>query len=316
MPTAYRLCSRRLRPMRERGSSSACRCMPMTSSARRCATTKSRRLSSLASTALMPSGSSMRLPISRWRSSSQEGPRRSPSLYRPGAMLRTPLTVFSSTGHVAADAAEALAQQAEGALLRLLLVQAEDVADLPERGGVDAVRQRARVAVDAAVGAVAGGDGAQKALRRAVAAGLRVGAGGEEAAVVVGAAGERLAPGGLAVRRDALALGHLLELLLREPPGDGAQQAVGPARARPVAPLEHVEEQQHALHGVRREAAAHVEERVREVVRHAPPRAGTPPGRGRSRAPRRPPRTWPRRCPAPPRARAARPRGTTCRARS
>ena len=103
---------------------------------------------------------------------------------------------------------------------------------------------------------------------RAVAAGLCVGAGGEEAAVVVRAAGERLAPGGLAVRRDALALGHLLEFLLREPPGDGAQQAVGPARARPVAPLEHVEEQQHALHGVRCEATAHVEERVREVVRH------------------------------------------------
>ena len=71
----------------------------------------------------------------------------------------------------------------------------------------------ARVAVGAAVVAVAGGDGAQEALRRAVAAGHRVGARREEAAVVVGAARQRLAPGRLAVRLDALALGHRLELL-------------------------------------------------------------------------------------------------------
>ena len=168
--------------------------------------------------------------------------------------------------HVAADAPEAFAQQAEGALLVLMLVEPEDLADLPERGGVDAVRQRARVAVDAAVRAVAGGDGAQKALRRAVAAGLRVGAGGEEAAVVVGAAGERLAPGRLAVRLDALALGHLLDLLLRELRGDRAQEPVGPGRARAVAALQHVEQEQHALHRVGREAAGDVEERVREEV--------------------------------------------------
>ena len=216
MPTAYRLCSRRLRPIRAPGSSSACRCMPITSSARRWATTKRRRLSSLASTALMPSGSATRVPISRSRSSSHAGPRGSPSRYSPGAMLRTPLTRLLEHGHVAADAAEPLAQQAERALALVLVVQAQDLADLPERGGVDAVRQQPCVAVGAAVVAVAGGDGAQEALDGAVTAGDRVGAGGEEAAVVVGAAGERLAPGRLAVRLDALALGHRLHLLRRE----------------------------------------------------------------------------------------------------
>ena len=107
---------------------------------------------------------------------------------------------------------------------------------------------------------------AQEALRRAVAAGDREGAGREEAAVVVGAARQALAPGRLAVGLDALALGHRLHLLGREPGGDGAQEAVAAAGARAVAAFEHVEQQQHPLHGLGRELAAHVEERVREVV--------------------------------------------------
>ena len=72
-------------------------------------------------------------------------------------------------GDLAADAPEALAQQPEGALASFLLVQAQDLADLPERGGVDAVREQPRVAVGAAVVAVAGGDGAEEALGGAVA---------------------------------------------------------------------------------------------------------------------------------------------------
>jgi hypothetical protein len=87
--------------------------------------------------------------------------------------------------HVAPDAPEPLAQQAEGAPAFVPVVQAQDLADLPERGGVDAVREQPGVAVGAAVVGVTVGDGAQELRRRAVAAGHRVGARGEEAAVVV-----------------------------------------------------------------------------------------------------------------------------------
>ena len=131
------------------------------------------------------------------------------------------------------------------------------------------MRERARVTVGAAVGAVAGGDGTQEALRGAVAPGLRVRARREQAAVVVRAAGERLAPRRLAVGLDALPLRHVAQLLLRQLAGDGAEEAVRAACARPVAPLQHIEEEQHALHRVGREPVGHVEERVCEVVSHA-----------------------------------------------
>ena len=169
-------------------------------------------------------------------------------------------------GHVAADAPEALAKQTEGTLLRLLLVQAQDLADAPERGGVDAVGQQPGVAVGAAVVAVAGRDGTHEALGRPVPAGDRVGARREQAAVIVGAAREPFAPGRLAVRLDAVALGHRPERLGRERRGDGAQQAVAAARPGAVAALQDVEEEEHALHRLRGEPPGHVEERVREVV--------------------------------------------------
>jgi hypothetical protein len=168
--------------------------------------------------------------------------------------------------HFAADAPEPLAQQPQGAPLLLLRVQAQDLADLPERGGVDAVRQQPGVAVGAAVVTVAGGDGGQEARRRAVASGHREGAGREQTAVVVGASCEALAPGRLPVGLDAPALGHRLHLLGSEPGGDGAQETVAAAGARPVAAFEDVEQQEHPLHGLRRELPAHVEQGVREVV--------------------------------------------------
>ena len=194
MPTAEMLCSRCVRVIRTRRSRSARRCMPMTSSARRWATTKRRRLSSLASTALMPWGRATRAPISSSRRASQAGPRGRRPGTGPGPCCAR-RGGSSEHRHLAADAPEALAQQTEGAPVLLPVVQSQDLPDLPEGRGVDAVRQQAGVAVGARVGAVAGRDGAQETLRRAVAAGDGVGARREEAAVVVGAAGERLAPG-------------------------------------------------------------------------------------------------------------------------
>ena len=117
-----------------------------------------------------------------------------------------------------------------------------------------------------AVVAVAGGHGVQEALRRAVSAGRGVRAGREQAAVVVRPAYERLAPGGVAVGLDAVALGHGPQLLRRERLDDRPQKPVAAAGAGAVAALEHVEQEQHALHRLGRQPPGHVEERVGDVV--------------------------------------------------
>ena len=137
----------------------------------------------------------------------------------------------------------------------------------------------------------------------------RVGAGHEQPAVVVRAA--RPAPCARAWRQrlEALALGHLLEPPRRELRHDVAQQAVGAHRARAVQGLQHVEQQQHSSTMSGGEAAGHVEQRVRQKVRHA----GLAQARhkvvdGLARRDR-PGRTWPHRCSRPPRAHGSRSSG-------
>jgi hypothetical protein len=145
--------------------------------------------------------------------------------------------------HVAADAPETLADELQRALARHRFVEAQDLAQPPEGGGVNAVREQARVAVGADRLALAARDGGEKALHGAVPGSDRVRAGHEEAAVIVGPAGEGLAPGGLTVRLDSLALGHVGDLLGRQGRDDLAQQAVAAADAGAVAAFQDVEQQ-------------------------------------------------------------------------
>ncbi len=106
-------------------------------------------------------------------------------------------------GHVAPDLAEALAHELDGAPARLLLVEAQHLPESPERRRVDAVGEDARVAFCADGLAGAGGHGAEVSLDGAVALCFRVHAGDEQAAVVVGPAGERFAPGEGKSKREA-----------------------------------------------------------------------------------------------------------------
>ena len=122
----------------------------------------------------------------------------------------------------------------------------------------------------------------EEALQRAVAADGGVGAGHEEAAVVVRAADECLAPGGRAERRDALALRHVHDARRREAARPASRSRPLQRRVRePFRASSTLKSSRHFSTMSGGELAGHVEERVREEVWDAAPRAGRRRGRRR-----------------------------------
>ena len=106
----------------------------------------------------------------------------------------------------------------------------------------------------------------EKLRRTAAALGDGVGAGDEEAAVVVGAPDHGLQPGSRPVRPDTVLGGQAVHSLWGERvqhPDDGLVVALRPC---PVARLEDVEQKQQLLHCVAVEASVEIEQRMGDKV--------------------------------------------------
>ena len=161
---------------------------------------------------------------------------------------------------------EVFEQGVEERQVAVAAVEAEALLSVSVPDAPEVVRQRQGVAVlSARYGAPLAHRG-EKVRRPDTVLGDGVGAGDEEAAVVVRAPDHRLQPGGRSLRLDAVLGGQPLHRLRSEraqQPDDGLVVALG---ARSVARLENVEQEEELLDGVAVEAPVEIEQRVGDEV--------------------------------------------------